>query len=124
MALTNWRVQLARPMVGSGVAERSVFDSCLMTIPMIGSCVVQNAYTVDASVAEFGIPVCTWKSGRLNQIVDVPVPQIEKERVEANQVVHQERVEANQLEGTSGTYSATHQRAELHCVERYSEPLL
>ena len=41
--------------------------------------------------------VCTWKSGRLNQIVDVPVPQIEKERVEANQLVHQERVEANQL---------------------------
>ena len=29
--------------------------------------------------------------------VDVPVPQIEEERVEANQLVHQERVEANQL---------------------------
>ena len=41
--------------------------------------------------------VCTWKSGRLNQIVNVPVPLIEKERVEANQLAHHERVEANHL---------------------------
>ena len=41
--------------------------------------------------------VCTWKSGRLNQIVDVPVSQFEKKRVEANQLLQQERVEANQL---------------------------
>ena len=41
MALTKLRVRLARPMVGSDVAER----------PMACSCVA----TVDASVAEFGV---------------------------------------------------------------------
>ena len=97
MALTNLRVQLARPMVGSGVAERSVVGSCLMTIPMIGSCVVQKHTQSMLQLLNLVYAVCTWKSGRLNQIVDVPVPQIEKERVEANQLVHQERVEANQL---------------------------
>ena len=36
---------------------------------------------------------CIWKSGRLNQIVDIPVPQIEKERVKAHQLVPQERTQ-------------------------------
>ena len=40
--------------------------------------------------------VCIWESERLNQIVDVPVPQIEEECEEAKQLEHQEREEAKQ----------------------------
>ena len=97
MALTNLRLQLARPMVGSGVAERSMTGSCLIITPMIGSCVVQKHTQSMLQLLNLVYAVCTWKSGRLNQISDVHVPQIEKERVEENQLVHQERVEANQL---------------------------
>ena len=106
MALANLHVQLARPMVGSGVAERPVIGSCIttrstvgsymMTIPMVGTRVVQKHTQSMLQLLNLVYAVCTWKSGRLNQIVDVPVPQIEKERVEANQWVHYEHVEANQ----------------------------
>ena len=105
MALTNLWVQLARPMLGNDVAERSVVDSCMttrsivgsckMTIPMFGSCVMQKH--TQSILQNLVYAVCTWKSGRLNQIVNIPVPQIENERVEANQLVHHERVEVNQL---------------------------
>ena len=70
MALTNLRVRLARSMVGSCVVQKHT-HSLLQLLNLV--------YTV-----------YTWKSGRLNQIVDVPVPQIEGERVEADQLVHQE----------------------------------
>ena len=42
--------------------------------------------------------VCTWKLGRLEQIVDIPVPLIEEEFAEVNRF--------------------------LHCVKQYLEPLL
>ena len=77
MALTNLRVRLARSMVGSCVAEKQT-QSMLQMLNLVCA-------------------VYTWKSGRRNQIVDIPVPQIEEERVEENQLVHQERVEANQV---------------------------
>ena len=103
MALTNLRVQLARPMVGSGVAERSMIGSCTTTRSMIGSCmmtisivgsrVVQKHTQSMLQLLNLVYAVCTWKSGRLNQIVDIPVPQIEKERVKANQLVPQERTQ-------------------------------
>ena len=66
-----------------------------MTIPMVGSRVVQKHTQSMLQLLNLVYAVCTWKSGRLTQIVDVPVPQIEKERVEANQLVHQERTEQN-----------------------------
>ena len=42
--------------------------------------------------------VCTWKPERLEQIVDIPVPQIEEEIAEVDRF--------------------------LHCVKQYLEPLL
>ena len=103
MALTNLRVQLARPMVGSAVAERSMIGSCTTTRSMIGSCmmtisivgsrVVQKHTQSMLQLLNLVNAVCTWKSGRLNQISDILVPQIEKERVEANQLVPQERTQ-------------------------------
>ena len=103
MALTNLRVKLARPMVGSGVAERSMIGSCTTTRSMIGSCVmtisivgshvVQKHTQSMIQLLNLVYAVCTWKSGRLNQISDIPVPQIEKERVKANQLAPQERTQ-------------------------------
>ena len=55
--------------------------------------------------------VRTWKPGRLEQIVDIPAPQTEEEIAEVSQLVPQERVQQ-------------HQRADLHCVEQHSEPLI
>ena len=75
MALTNLRVRLARSMVGT--------------------CVVQKHTQSMLQLLNLVYAVCTCKSGRRNQIVDIPVPQIDEERVEADQLVHQERVEAN-----------------------------
>ena len=102
MALTKLWVQLASPMVGSDVAERSVVDSCMttrsmtgscmMTISMFGSYVIQKHTQSMLQVLNLVYAVFTWKSGRLNQIVNVPVPQVENERAEVNQLVHQERV--------------------------------
>ena len=57
-----------------------------------------EAYTVDASVAELGVrrmylEIWTTESGRR-----FPVPQIEKERVKANQLVPQERTQQHMNE--------------------------
>ena len=73
MALTNLRVRLPRSMVGSCVVQKHT-ESMLQLLNLVCA-------------------VCTWKSGRLNQIADVPVQQIEEERVEANQLVPQERTQ-------------------------------
>ena len=73
MALMNLRVPLPRSMVGG--------------------CVVQKHTQSMLQLLNLVCAVCTWKSGRRNQIVDVLVPQIEEERVEANQLVPQERTQ-------------------------------
>ena len=83
--------------------------SCMMTIPMVGSRVVPWHTQSMLQLLNLVYAVCTWKSGRPNQIVDVPVPQIEKERVEANQLVHQELVEANQLVPQERTQQHIHE---------------
>ena len=62
---------------------------------MVGSRVVQKHTQSMLQLMNLEYAVCTSKSGRLNQMVDVPVPQIEKERVDANQLVHQERIQQN-----------------------------
>ena len=81
MALTNLRVRLARPMAGSCVAER----------PMVGNCVAEKHTHSMLQLRNLACAACAWKSGRLEQIVDIPVPQIEEELVEANQLVPEER---------------------------------
>ena len=122
MALTNLRVQLARPMVGSGVAERSMIGSCTTTRSMnwqlydddIDSWQSRGteAYTVDASVAELGV-----------RRMYLEIWTTESDRRYSRSTDRERTCEGESI-GTSGTYSATHQRAELHCMERYSEPLL
>ena len=54
----------------------------MTTRSMIGSCVIQKHTQLMLQLLNLVYAVCTWKSGRLNQIVDVPVQQIEKERVD------------------------------------------
>ena len=70
-----------------------MIGSCMMTISIVGSRVVQKHTQSMLQLLNLVYAVCTWKSGRLNQIVDIPVPQIEKERVKANQLVPQERTQ-------------------------------
>ena len=70
-----------------------MLGSCMMTTSMIGICVIQKHTQSMLQLLNLVHAICTWKSGRLNQIVDNPVPQIEKERVEANQLVPQERIQ-------------------------------
>ena len=60
----NLRVQLARPTVGSNVIQKHT-QSMLHLLNLVCA-------------------VGTWKSGRLYQIVDVPAPQIDQERVKMN----------------------------------------
>ena len=64
---------------------------------MVGSCVLQKHAQSILQLLNLENAVCTWKSRRLNQIVDVSFPQSEEERVKANQLVHPERVEANRF---------------------------
>ena len=95
MALANLSVQLARPMAGSCVAERQ----------MVANCVAEKHTQSMLQLRNMVCAVCTWKSGRLEQIVDIPVPQIEEEFVEPNQFLPQERTqqhinEPNCLYGT------------------------
>ena len=60
---------------------------------MVGNCVAEKHTQSMLQLLNLVCAVCTWKSGRLEQIVDIPVPQIEEELVEANQLVPQERTQ-------------------------------
>ena len=60
---------------------------------VVGNCVTEKQTQSMRQLLNLVCAVCTWKSGRLNQIVDVPVTQIDQERVEANQWVPQERTQ-------------------------------
>ena len=71
-----------------------------------------EAYTVDASVAELG-----------ERRMYLEIWTTETDRRYSRSTDRERTCEGESI-GTSGTYSATHQRAELHCMERYSEPLL
>ena len=93
MALTNLRVRLARLMVGSCMAERLMVGSCVAARLMVGNCVAEKHTQSMQQLLNLVCAVCTWKSGRLEQIVDIPVPQIEEELVEANQLEPQERTQ-------------------------------
>ena len=82
MALTNLRVRLAKPIV----------HNCVAMGLMVGNCVTEKQTQSMRQLLNLVCAVCTWKSGRLDQIVDVPVPQIDQEH-EANQWVPQERTQ-------------------------------
>ena len=42
---------------------------------------------------------CTWQSRRMEQIVDIPVPQTEEEIEEVNQLAPQERIQQHTSTG-------------------------
>ena len=71
-----------------------------------------EAYTVDASVAELGV-----------RRMYLEIWTTESDRRYSRSTDRERTCEGESI-GTSGTYSATHQRAEIHYMERYSEPLL
>ena len=66
---------------------------------MAGSCVAEKHAQSMLQLLNLVYAVRTWKPGRLEQIVDSPVPQTEEEIAEVSQLVPQERVQ--QLTSTS-----------------------
>ena len=84
-------------MAGSCVAER----------PMVGNCVAEKHAQSMLQLRNMICAVSTWKSGRLEQIVDIPVPQIEKNFVESNQFVPQERTQQHINEPNFIVWSGT-----------------
>ena len=83
MALTNLRVRLARPMAGRCVAER----------PMVGNCVAEKHTHSMRQLRESGMRSMCLEIWTTEQIVDIPVPQIEEELVEANSIGTSERTQ-------------------------------
>ena len=66
---------------------------------MAGCCVAEKHAQSMLQLLHLVYAVRTWKPGRLEQIVDSPVPQTEEEIAEVSQLVPQERVQ--QLTSTS-----------------------
>ena len=60
---------------------------------MVGNCVAEKYTQSMLQLLNLVCAVCTWKSERLEQIVDIPVPKIEEEFVEPNQLEPQERTQ-------------------------------
>ena len=72
MALTNLRARIARVVKSNHVEEKRA-QSMLQLLSLVCA-------------------VCTWKPGRLEQVLDIPVPQTDEKTTEMNQLVPQERV--------------------------------
>ena len=73
MALTNLRARIARVVKSNHVEEKRA-QSMLQLLSLVCA-------------------VCTWKPGRLEQVVDIPIPQTDEKTTEMNQLVPQERIQ-------------------------------
>ena len=59
---------------------------------VLGSCRLEKCAQLTFQLLNLVRAVCAWKPGRLEQIVDIPVPQTVDQIVEKNQLVLQERI--------------------------------